>query len=157
MSMIAAILFLHERPGPRGFDPRLNPYGTTETRPATTADDRFDPSHTTVRVELLMETDGAALGAQQWSQKFADLGYPARIRRPIPGDKPEVSESTRGTLRTVTVVGMLDRHGAINFPDRRFTRDEAGGLKQWLDENMPRVLTAALREELESSEHQRRG
>jgi cell pole-organizing protein PopZ len=30
-------------------------------------------------------------------------------------------------------------------------------LKQWLDENMPRVLTAALREELESSEHQRRG
>ena len=29
-------------------------------------------------------------------------------------------------------------------------------LKQWLDENMARVLTAALREELESSEHQRR-
>jgi cell pole-organizing protein PopZ len=30
-------------------------------------------------------------------------------------------------------------------------------LKQWLDENMPRVLTAALREELESSDYQRRG
>jgi uncharacterized protein len=30
-------------------------------------------------------------------------------------------------------------------------------LKQWLDENMPRVLTAALREELESSNYQRRG
>jgi uncharacterized protein len=30
-------------------------------------------------------------------------------------------------------------------------------LKQWLDENMPRVLTAALREELENSDIQRRG
>jgi cell pole-organizing protein PopZ len=30
-------------------------------------------------------------------------------------------------------------------------------LKQWLDENMPRVLTAALREELENSDVQRRG
>jgi uncharacterized protein len=30
-------------------------------------------------------------------------------------------------------------------------------LKQWLDENMPRVLTAVLREELENSEMQRRG
>jgi cell pole-organizing protein PopZ len=30
-------------------------------------------------------------------------------------------------------------------------------LKQWLDENMPRVLTAALREELEGSDSQRRG
>jgi cell pole-organizing protein PopZ len=30
-------------------------------------------------------------------------------------------------------------------------------LKQWLDENMPRVLTAALREELEKSDVQRRG
>jgi hypothetical protein len=29
-------------------------------------------------------------------------------------------------------------------------------LKQWLDENMPRVLTAALREELENSDMQRR-
>jgi cell pole-organizing protein PopZ len=30
-------------------------------------------------------------------------------------------------------------------------------LKQWLDENMPRVLTDALREELENSDMQRRG
>ena len=30
-------------------------------------------------------------------------------------------------------------------------------LKQWLDENMPRVLTAALREELENSDYQQRG
>jgi cell pole-organizing protein PopZ len=29
-------------------------------------------------------------------------------------------------------------------------------LKQWLDENMQRVLTAALREELENSDMQRR-
>ena len=29
-------------------------------------------------------------------------------------------------------------------------------LRQWLDENMPRVLTAALREELENSDMQRR-
>jgi cell pole-organizing protein PopZ len=29
-------------------------------------------------------------------------------------------------------------------------------LRQWLDENMPRVLTAALREELENSDVQRR-
>ena len=30
-------------------------------------------------------------------------------------------------------------------------------LRQWLDENMPRVLTAALREELENTDMQRRG
>ncbi len=29
-------------------------------------------------------------------------------------------------------------------------------LRQWLDENMPRVLTAALREELENSDAQQR-
>ena len=30
-------------------------------------------------------------------------------------------------------------------------------LRQWLDDNMQRVLTAALREELENSEETRRG
>lgn len=123
------------RPGPRGFDPRMNRYGETETRPTTTAaTDRFDPSHTTVRVELLMEAENGGLEAQQWSKTLADFGYPARIRRPVLDDKPGISESSRGPLRTVTVVGTLDGRGGLAFPGRRFARDEAASLKEWLDE-----------------------
>lgn len=121
------------RPGPRGFDPSLNRYGTTENAPAA-ADDGFDPSRTTVKIELLQEGTGGGLAAQEWNRKLADLGYSVRIRQPILSDKAEVTEATRGTLRFVTVVGKLDRRGNLVFPGRTFTPGEAARLGEWLDE-----------------------
>jgi len=120
------------RPGPRGFDPSLNRYGATEDRAAP--DREFDPSRTTVKIELLQEAAGGGLAAQQWNKVFADLGYPVRIRQPILNDKEEVIETTRGTLRYVTVVGKLDRRGNLTFPGRSFTPGDAARLGEWLDE-----------------------
>lgn len=124
------------RPGPRGFDPSLNRYGATEGRNAAAADegDGFDASRTTVKIELLQQGDGGGLAAQEWSKALADLGYAARIRRPILNDKEEVTETTRGPLRFVTVVGTLDRRGNLVFPGQTFSRGDAAKLGEWLDE-----------------------
>nr|MDQ3333073.1 hypothetical protein [Planctomycetota bacterium] len=123
------------RPGPRGFDPGLNRYGATEAPPtAVRRDDRFNPSKTTVNVEILMPREGNALDAQHWSKTFAEMGYSARMRSPLLDDKMEVTERTRGPLRFVTVVGALDSRGNLVFPDRRFTSSDGAALKEWLDE-----------------------
>ncbi|MGC1274289.1 MAG: hypothetical protein WBC44_11330 [Planctomycetaceae bacterium] len=126
------------RPGPRGFDPRLNRYGATEEKPAPVtedADDRFDPSRTNVRIELLMAGDGgSAIEAQQWSRTLAGLGYSARIRRPLLDDKPEVTERTQGPLRFVTIVGSIDRRGSLVLGERAFAPNQAAELKDWLDD-----------------------
>lgn len=126
------------RPGPRGFDPRLNRYGATEERPeaaAEDADDRFDPSRTNVRIELLMAGDGGgAIEAQQWSRTLAGLGYSARIRRPLLDDKPEVTERTQGPLRFVTIIGSIDRRGNLVLGERSFAPNQAAELKDWLDD-----------------------
>ncbi|HEX6984037.1 MAG TPA: hypothetical protein VF170_01615, partial [Planctomycetaceae bacterium] len=102
--------------------------------PADAEEDRFNPSRTTLRIELLMRGDGAAVDAQHWSRTLAGLGYPARIRQPIRDDQPEVSESTRGPLRFVSVIGTLDNRGNLVFPGRTFTPGQGAELKEWLDE-----------------------
>lgn len=122
------------RPGPRGFDPRMNRYGVTEEKPATpTAAPRFDSSQTNIRIELLTAGDGGtAVEAQQWSRTLANLGYSARIRRPLLDDKPEVTERTQGPLRLVTIVGTIDRRGTLRLGDRTFAPHQAAELKDWL-------------------------
>lgn len=123
------------RPGPRGFDSRLNRYGATE-RPAAapTNVDRADSSQTNVKIELLIAPDGPRLEAQQWSKTLADVGYPARIRSPLLNDTIEITETTRGPLRFVTIIGALDRRGNLVFPNRAFSPDQAAELKEWLDD-----------------------
>lgn len=124
------------RPGPRGFDPSLNRYGTTEAPPTAPkpADTQFDPSKTNVNVEILMPREGSALDAQQWSKTFAEMGFSARVRSPLARDKVEVTERTRGPLRFVTVIGALDSRGKIVFPDRSFSPADAAALKEWLND-----------------------
>lgn len=122
------------RPGPRGFDSQYNRYGATE-RPELGRQEikAGEISQTNVKVELLIESNGPRVDAQQWSQTLADLGYPARIRSPLLDDSIEVSETTRGPLRFVTVVGSLDRRGNLVFPNRVFTPGQAADLKEWLE------------------------
>jgi hypothetical protein len=125
------------RPGPRGFDPRMNRYGATEERPApaTVDDEPADPSRTNVRIELLTAGNGgAAVKAQEWSRTLSGLGYSARIRRPLLDDRPEVSERTQGPLRFVSIVGEIDRRGNLVLGDRVFAASEVAELKDWLAE-----------------------
>ena len=98
-------------------------------------DERERDSNTKVSVELIFDAQsGVGLHAQEWNREFERLGYPVRIRRGIAGDKPEVRERTLGTERTVTAIGQLDRTGQLIFPERRFSRADAGKLGEWLQE-----------------------
>jgi len=123
------------RPGPRGFDPRMNRYGATETPPAAAVrDPRFNPNKTTVSVEILMPDAGSTLDAQQWSKTLAEFGFSARFRKPLFDETPKIDEKTRGPLRFVTVIGAMDSRGRLVFPDRQFTQGEGAALKEWLEE-----------------------
>jgi hypothetical protein len=88
---------------------------------------------TSVSVELVFDARfGAGLHAQEWSRTFQQLGFPVRIRREVAGDALEVKEDTVGTRRRVSVTGRLDRSGDLLFPERRFSRSQAGKLGEWL-------------------------
>ncbi|HUG92617.1 MAG TPA: hypothetical protein VML55_17385 [Planctomycetaceae bacterium] len=102
--------------------------------PAAAGEERREPS-SEVTVELIFDARfGAGLHAQEWSQTFQQLGVPVRIRRAVAGDEPDVKETTLGTQRRVTVVGRLDRSGDLIFPERRYSRNQAGKLSDWLKE-----------------------
>jgi hypothetical protein len=123
------------RPGPRGFDPRMNRYGATEAPPAAAPRDaRFNPNKTTVSVEILMPDAGSTLDAQQWSKTLAGFGYSARFRKPLFDEQPKIDEKSRGPLRFVTVIGVMDPRGRLVFTERQFTPADAAELKEWLDE-----------------------
>jgi hypothetical protein len=98
-------------------------------------DGRDQNASSQVSVELIFDARfGVGLHAQEWSQEFQRLGYPVRIRRGIAGDKPELKETTLGGERRVTAIGQLDRAGDLIFPERRFSRSDAGQLGEWLEE-----------------------
>ena len=141
------------RPGTRGYNPKFNPYGQTE-QPGTaqppresaaaaraalvggaaagTASRAAAEGKTTLRIEILLPPDGAALAAQQWGQTFAEIGFPARFRQPVFEDGPKLEQTTQGPLRFVTLVGALDRRGTVVFPGHTFTAGQAAALKEWL-------------------------
>lgn len=77
---------------------------------------------------------GDRLAPQRWQQVFRDIGEGVRIRQALPGDKPEVSETKRGPLRMVKIVGALDRNGILVFPKHEFKLQEADQLAKWIEE-----------------------
>ena len=76
--------------------------------------------------------NGAA--AQEWTEIFANLNVPLRIRQPAYNDEPGVSQQVFGTIRRVKATGQLDRNGTIIFPDRKFSRSDVGALSEWVEE-----------------------
>jgi hypothetical protein len=123
------------RPGPRGFDPRMNRYGATEAPPqATTRDPKFNPNKTTLSIEILMPDAGSTLDAQRWSKIFAEFGHSARFRKPLFDERPKIEEKTRGPLRFVTVIGAMDSRGRLVFDGQQFTSADGAALKEWLEE-----------------------
>ena len=87
-----------------------------------------------VHVELLTGNEGVGLKAQEWIPIFEKLGVDFQVRRSVLEDKPEVTERTLGNkLREVRVVGILDKRGAIQFPEKSFTTADVAPLKEWLE------------------------
>jgi hypothetical protein len=95
-----------------------------------------DPSKidTTITVELLVGMEGVGLNAQEWQQVFQRLGFPVRIRSGLPGDKLDIREKTVGRLRTILLVGRLEKNGDLSFQGRKFSRSSSEGLGEWLRE-----------------------
>lgn len=119
-------------PGPK--DPARAPTRTAAQAIQPALVGPQDDNKTDVSVELIMEDNGGALTAQEWSRVFRDLNVPVRIRRGLPDEKPGVREQQVGTLRFVTVVGKLDRSGELVFADRRYSRSDIARLGEWLRE-----------------------
>lgn len=103
------------------------------TQPAPRGQQEIEPGKTTVRFEIGGER-GSGVEAQKWSELIGELGASIRIMGVTARFEPGVTERVQGTLRYVTVRGMLDRSGKLIFPDRSFTRKDFGKLKEWIDE-----------------------
>jgi cell pole-organizing protein PopZ len=140
----------------------------------------FEPGPTTV----VLEEETVFLGEPErepsvptWSAETPSWSQTESTPEPKPEPKPETvpwrseSRSWRGStpanefeLNPARVNGGSDRepHDFAAPVSSKSLEDSVKEmlrplLKQWLDENMPRVLTKALREELENSDMQRRG
>ena len=92
------------------------------------------PRVTFIEIKLLAGADGGALHSQQWLKAIEPLDVSLQIQKPSLDDKPEVREREVGTIRYVTVVGMLDRSGKIEFPGRSFSLSDGPKLKEWIDD-----------------------
>ncbi len=90
---------------------------------------------TIIEVELIGR--GALSGgvkAHRWAETLQKLGVSVRVRQPTVDDEPGVTEKTRGTLRWVYVVGVLDNKGRMLLPDRNFAPSDIVLLREWIDE-----------------------
>lgn len=93
------------------------------------ADRKID---TRVTVELIT-AEGAGQIAQDWAAIFQDLDVSFSVRRSLPKDKLETTETTSGiSLRDVHAIGRLERDGTVTFADRRFTTADVGKIRDWV-------------------------
>ena len=93
------------------------------------------PPPATVRVVLLIPSDGRGIvAAQNWGRWFDDAGYRMSTKRPVPGAKAGIEETSRGRLRTVTVTFALGKDGSIGVDDRKFAAGGSQQLATWLKE-----------------------
>ncbi|MBM79071.1 MAG: hypothetical protein CMJ78_00560 [Planctomycetaceae bacterium] len=91
-------------------------------------------SETQVEFELLTGRSGQGLYAQKWGREFRTLGARLRIRRSVLDDKPQIKERMFGTIRKVTVTGVMDRSGKLIFPMRSFSLGHGKKLAEWIRE-----------------------
>ncbi len=92
------------------------------------------PRETTLSLEIITGEFGAGVRGQDWSRDLAKLGYSVRIRAAKFDEVPGVEETLLGRTRTVRVVGLLDRGGALVFPKKKFQAGESAKLVEWLRE-----------------------
>lgn len=112
-----------------GRRPRAEP-DSPATAPSTTA----AKNKTQVHVEILTGRLGGGLHAQKWATILRDVGVQGRVRQLRTTDKLGVTETTRGPLRDVRIVGRLEPDGSIRFGDRTIRPTDGARLKEWVDE-----------------------
>ena len=89
---------------------------------------------TIIDVDIIIPPVGAGAEVQEWGRFFQSIGISAQLRQGLIGEKPATTESTRGTIRTVTVVGRLDPRGKVLFFDRTYTPADREKVKEWIEE-----------------------
>lgn len=91
------------------------------------------PLKTIVEIEILaLEIQGNPI-SQNWGKLFEDSGASVRIRNGREA-KIGVTEKVRGSLRSVTASGLLDRDGALSFGGVSFRLNEPERVKEWIHE-----------------------
>ncbi|MEZ6058256.1 MAG: hypothetical protein R3C01_16275 [Planctomycetaceae bacterium] len=89
---------------------------------------------TVIDFTVLTPQFGGRVEAQEWSRVFANLGYSPQFRSSILGDELSVTETVRGRVRTVKVLGEMDEKGTITFGTRKFSKSDGKQLSEWIDE-----------------------
>lgn len=90
------------------------------------------------RVELEVAGDaqaGAAMGFQQWLQALSRAGI-QNVRMRAAQENVKVGIDVRGTDQNplYVVTGIINNRDELVVPGARFTRGQAGRLKEWLDD-----------------------
>ena len=117
----------------RIFPPPKEP-AAPPSRPGQQPPKAAEASNTTLQIDLVMTEATQALQSQTWGRVFDRLGQRVRIKTGGIEEDPRISETIRGPLRTVLVVGTIDRRGTLSFPGRTFNAGDEKSLGEWLDE-----------------------
>lgn len=124
--------------GPRSTEPAAptSPRPRVQVLPPTAGrgDPKADGLKTIVEVDIIIPSVGAGAEVQEWGRFFQSLGISAQLRQGNIDEKPSTTDSVRGTLRTVQVVGRLDPRGRVIFADRTYTAADKEKAKEWLEE-----------------------
>lgn len=118
----SAPLLIYKRPG-------ANPKPTKEP-----AKSEASGPPTLLEIDLMASDATIGLDSQTWARVFDKLGRQVRVRSGELGEEPGISEVKRGPLRTVKVVGRIDRNGTLTLPGKTFRSGDEQRLKEWLDE-----------------------
>ena len=105
----------------------------------------------TVELELVGDQRGSALLFQEWAQALSKAGV-QNVRFRVAEDFDKLGIETRGTAQEpiYVVTGIVRSHSELILPGGRFGPNDAGRLKQWLQElaeRSPNTGKAADKEE----------
>lgn len=91
------------------------------------------PLKTTIEIDITSVSQSGDPTAQNWGKLFEELGYSTRVR--VSRDaKAGVTEKVRGTLRIVSVSGVLNRSGELLVGEKSFGLSDKDKLQEWLQE-----------------------
>lgn len=107
-------------------------FGQPPTPPLEGTREPKSKLRTTLSVELI-SSPTTALEAQRWGAIFQKHNVEVRTRSAQVA-KPEVREQKQGSVRSVTIIAILEPNGVLTVPGRRFTADRDQALADWLIE-----------------------
>lgn len=99
-----------------------------------TAKSTGEAKTTVVDIELLQASNAGNQFAQHWLRVLETLDVKLRVHAPSSRDKAELKQREAGNTRYVTAVGVLERTGTIQFPNKTFEIGDNERLKDWIAE-----------------------